>query len=85
MSTSIDPDERASPVGTLFPEGAVGVDGRLINDLAISYSEYRQAVASPFDPVITLALTGDILNTVRRILATIGPASAAVTPRKAGQ
>lgn len=70
-----------------FPVDVVGVEGPLLNDLAISYARYRQALTGTFDPVKTLALTGDVLHSVRRILTAGGqtPSQCPVNRGKAVQ
>lgn len=50
----------------------VGVDGDLLEDLATCYALYRQALNGPFDPVKTLALTGEVLESVSTILIATG-------------
>jgi hypothetical protein len=60
--------------------GEVGVDGALLTDLATCYAQYRRALAGPFDPVKTLVLTGDVLQSVRTILTTIGQAPGQCLP-----
>lgn len=46
----------------------IGVDEELLHELGARYTQYRQAMSGPFDPVTVLALTGNVLEAVNRIL-----------------
>lgn len=52
------------------PGQHIAVDAGLLDELDNRYAEYRQAMSTPFDPVSVLALTGQVLETVRHILTT---------------
>ncbi|MDR6688338.1 hypothetical protein J2Y41_003924 [Arthrobacter sp. 1088] len=45
----------------------VGVDAEQLNELTHRYALYRTAMAGPWDPVKSLALTGDVLRAVQRL------------------
>lgn len=70
-----------------LPADTVGVEGLLLNDLAVRYAQYRLALTGPFDPVRTLTLTGDVLHSVRTILIASRQTSedCSVNPGKAVQ
>ena len=57
-----------------FPGDEVGVDRTLLEDLATRYALYRHALTGPFDPVMTLSLTGEVLESVSMILTASGHA-----------
>jgi uroporphyrinogen-III decarboxylase len=80
-------DRRRDPVTNVVKGDEVGVDRLLLNDLATHYAEYRRVLAGPFDPVMTLTLTGDVLRSVRTILSAIGqaPGQYPINPGKAVQ
>ncbi|MBT2534178.1 hypothetical protein J7E83_19020 [Arthrobacter sp. ISL-48] len=62
--------------GSLGQGGDGGIDVPLLQEqlqeLAARYVAYREALSGPFDPIRTLGLTGDILASVRHILAATG-------------
>ncbi|MDR6688989.1 hypothetical protein J2Y41_004589 [Arthrobacter sp. 1088] len=61
----------------------VGVDAEQLNELTHRYALYRTAMAGPWDPVKSLALTGDVLRAVHR-LTTVPEATTGPTTRGAG-
>ena len=87
MSSPTDQGGRPDPATLGFLGDEVGVGGELLEDLAARYANYRHALAGPFDPVKTLMLTGDVLESVNTILTAIGqaPGQRRTTPGKAGQ
>lgn len=72
MSSSTDQGGRPRAATPEFPGEVVDVDGELLEDLATCYAHYRQALAGPFDPVKTLALAGEVLESVSIILIATG-------------
>ena len=70
------PDGPQNPVANSLPGGVADADGVLItdllDDLSDRYAQYRHTLSGPFDPVLTLRLTGDVLASVRRILTATG-------------
>ena len=69
--SSISAQDPTPEPGTVHAAGEeVGVNGLLLQELGDRYAAYRQAVSAPLDPVRALGLTGEILDAVRRILAT---------------
>lgn len=65
--------------GPDFSGTAAGVDGPLLHDalsdLAVSYAQYRRGLSVPFDPVMTLSRTGDVLRSVDAVLSAAGRAA----------
>ncbi|MFK4637175.1 hypothetical protein ABIA52_000064 [Paenarthrobacter histidinolovorans] len=53
----------------------VCVQAELLHDLTSRYARYRTAIAGPWDPVETLALTGDVLRAVHRLINVTGQAT----------
>lgn len=49
----------------------IPVEEGLLRELNSLYSEYLQAISHPFDPVAVLRLNGQVLATVKRILASL--------------
>jgi hypothetical protein len=47
------------------------VEAELLCELGSQYHQYRQAMSDPFDPVVVLALTGQVLEAVNRLLTSI--------------
>lgn len=72
MSSSSSQDGRREAASGNVPGFEVGVDGSLLEDLGTCYARYRQALAGPFDPVKTLSLTGEVLESVSTILIATG-------------
>lgn len=94
MSAHVDstdaPEASREGAPDVFPGTAAGADGLLLNDLlsdlATCYAQYRRALSVPFDPMMTMTLTGEVLQSVRTLLAAIGqaPGPCPKSLRKAG-
>lgn len=91
MSAHVDstdaPETSREGAPDIFPGTAAGADGLLLTDLlgdlATCYAQYRRALSVPFDP---MTLTGEVLQSVRTLLAAIGqvPRPCPKSLRKAG-
>lgn len=83
MSANVDsadaPEASREGPPDIFPRTAASADGLLLNDLlsdlATCYPRYRRALSVPLDPVMTMTLVGDVLQSVRTLLTAIGQAS----------
>lgn len=90
MSAHVDstdaPEASREGAPDVFPGTAAGADGLLLSDLATCYAQYRRALTLPFDPMMTMTLTGEVLQSVRTLLAAIGqaPGPCPINLRKAG-
>lgn len=71
-------DHKTSPETDL-----VAVNGECMRELTRRYARYRQAVAQPWDPVMVLSLTGDVLQAVKQIIT--GPALIVTSTGSAGR
>ena len=76
MSATEVPDGPQRAAANSLPGGVADADGALVtdllDDLSGCYARYRHNLAEPFDPVMTLRLTGEVLASVRRVLTATG-------------
>lgn len=75
MSPISSPEEHTNPQEDSLGS-QIGVDEILFRELETRYTAYRQAISDPFDPVRVLGLTGQVLETVNRVLGSAGKVSA---------
>jgi hypothetical protein len=60
--------KRSDPNAVPSKGQEIGVEEELLRELGNRYALYRQAISGPFDPVTVLTQTGNVLDTVNRIL-----------------
>jgi hypothetical protein len=85
--TSTNWDQGMSPGDVSFQSSGMemSVKVELMRELGSRYAEYRQAMSTPLTPCPVLALTGQVLETVNRILTSSEkPSDTARTHRGSG-
>lgn len=65
--------KRVEPGAFAIKGREIGVDEELLHELGKQYEQYRQALTGPFDPITVLALTGNVLEAVNRMLTSAIP------------
>lgn len=84
ISISAQKKKRIDPDALAIKGREIRVDEELLHELGKRYAQYRQAMTGPFDPITVLALTGNVLEAVSRIL-TSTEHTHGLTPTKLGR